>query len=53
MHRVQLETAVGEPFRQGGNGAIVVIVEMGARREQFDRPEPMGGDVNQVVARQP
>ena len=47
---MQLQTGVRQPFGELRPGRVVVVIEVRARREELERLEAMGGDVNQVIA---
>ncbi len=53
VHRMELETQIGEPFRELVRRARIPIVEMGARGEHLDRLEAVPGDIGKVLAGQP
>ena len=50
---MQFQTGVREPIRHVRHGLEVVVIEMGARREQFDRVESMRSDMHEVLSCEP
>ena len=50
---MQLETRLRQPLLQIGDSRWVVIIEMGARREDLDGLETMRRDLDQVIPAQP
>ena len=52
VHRMESQARVRQPFREMLDGDVVVIVEMGTRREDLNGVESMRRDVHQVLARQ-
>ena len=52
VHRVERQARVRQPLRELLDGRVVVIVEMGTRREDLNRVESVRCDVDQVLARQ-
>ena len=50
---MEFQAGVREPLRQSRHGVDVVVIEMGARREQFDRVEPVRSDMHEVLSCEP
>ena len=53
MNRVELEPGVAEPRREGIDRGRVVIVEMGAGREDLDGLETVSRNLQQMVPPEP
>ncbi len=53
MNRVQRQPGLSQPLLQIRDSGRVVVIEMRARRKHFDRLEPVRGNLEQMIAREP
>ena len=53
MNPVQRQPGLRQPLLQIGHRRRVVVIEVRARRKHFDRLEPVRGDLEQMIAREP